>query len=403
MVNVPPPRPPVVNPAEQAAQAAETQRDADSVTDTGPTTTFAASTREEGSTTAGAGVVTEVLQETELLFGVRSSDGATPEVLLALRVGGTDSSLRAALGSLRDSIERQGIAVGEVRVSAFERPAAVHRVAPPAIPVPVAFEEEDVSDASAEVPGHGDEFGSAAEQYAAEAFRRDIARREFTQKVMDEQREKALRPSSSVEALRATVAIDKVARTSNISHASCWFDLVGFARFDCDLGEAGISSIAEPFSAFAANATESLGLTRLRLVEGTGIVKDIDYPEDLSYNTAESGERPESPITASTAVLAGEQAPTSDEIISSVVEQIRSVTDPMGRLVLADALERAIKDPIIQEAIDAAAEVRAADGTWKQIGDELNMSPQAAQSRFSESGRQRNADRAKRRYEEGTK
>jgi len=94
------------------------------------------------------------------------------------------------------------------------------------------------------------------------------------------------------------------------------------------------------------------------------------------------------------------------EIIDGVVRQVNEVADPLGRIVLLDLLtkEPGIYPALYQEMMDAAAEFRApveeggSGGTWRQIGEELGVTPQAAQHRLDPEARERRLrDKQKRR------
>jgi len=85
---------------------------------------------------------------------------------------------------------------------------------------------------------------------------------------------------------------------------------------------------------------------------------------------------------------------------------VNEVADPLGRIVLLDLLtkEPGIYPALYQEMMDAAAEFRApveeggSGGTWRQIGEELGVTPQAAQHRLDPEARERRLrDKQKRR------
>jgi len=78
-------------------------------------------------------------------------------------------------------------------------------------------------------------------------------------------------------------------------------------------------------------------------------------------------------------------------ILSSIDAAANVVAEPLERLTMLDQLARSVTPSIVGHMAVAAAEFRAAGGTWKEIGDHLGTSPQAAQQRFEPTARQRHA------------
>lgn len=95
--------------------------------------------------------------------------------------------------------------------------------------------------------------------------------------------------------------------------------------------------------------------------------------------------------------MAGEQQSTSREIVDSVIERVRSVPDPLGRIALGDELSKELMPAVYEQMMADAAEFRAGGGTWKEIGQHLNVTASAAQNRLDPEARRRNAERARER------
>lgn len=77
------------------------------------------------------------------------------------------------------------------------------------------------------------------------------------------------------------------------------------------------------------------------------------------------------------------------EVIEALVERVDQVSDPLGRLVLMDELSRTVVPALHERMMGTAAEHRATvqpgtgePGTWRQIGEALGVTPQAAQDRL---------------------
>lgn len=81
------------------------------------------------------------------------------------------------------------------------------------------------------------------------------------------------------------------------------------------------------------------------------------------------------------------------DVIEALVERVDQVPDPLGRLVLMDELSRTLMPALDEQMMEAAAEHRATvqpstgeTGTWRQIGEALGVTPQAAQHRLDPDG-----------------
>lgn len=78
------------------------------------------------------------------------------------------------------------------------------------------------------------------------------------------------------------------------------------------------------------------------------------------------------------------------DVVEALVERVDQVSDPLGRLVLMDGLSKALLPALDERMTATAAEFRATvqpstgePGTWRQIGEALGVTPQAAQDRFA--------------------
>ena len=91
---------------------------------------------------------------------------------------------------------------------------------------------------------------------------------------------------------------------------------------------------------------------------------------------------------------------TSNEIVTSVIEQVTRVSDPLGRIVILDLLSHDLMPALYEQMMSDAAEVREGGGTWRQIGETLGVTPQAAQKRLDPEAR-RKANSASARRERG--
>jgi hypothetical protein len=91
-----------------------------------------------------------------------------------------------------------------------------------------------------------------------------------------------------------------------------------------------------------------------------------------------------------------EHEPTSQEVIDSVIEQVRSVPDPLGRIALGDELSKTLMPAVYEQMMADAAEFREGGGTWREIGERLGVTPQGAQTRLDPTARERNAEKARR-------
>ena len=86
-----------------------------------------------------------------------------------------------------------------------------------------------------------------------------------------------------------------------------------------------------------------------------------------------------------------------DEVLTTLVEQLEQIADPLGRLTVLDALSKATPTALIELMVDAAAEYREGGGTWREIGEHLGVTMQSAYGRFDPKGRQRNVEKLRRR------
>jgi hypothetical protein len=96
-----------------------------------------------------------------------------------------------------------------------------------------------------------------------------------------------------------------------------------------------------------------------------------------------------------------EVEPSAAEVVSSVIEQIQRVSDPLARIALGDELSRSLAPAVTEQMMADAADFRDGGGTWKQIGERLGISASGAQKKLVLEERQRNNERARRRYREG--
>jgi len=117
---------------------------------------------------------------------------------------------------------------------------------------------------------------------------------------------------------------------------------------------------------------------------------------DVPGGEASRSERPDNKVNETKDVPEAEPPLTSEDVVDSVVEQVRSVTDPLGRLALIDKLSRDLVPAIYEEAFDTVAEFRESGGTWREVGEQLGITPQGAQGRFDPNARQRYVEKARR-------
>jgi hypothetical protein len=98
-----------------------------------------------------------------------------------------------------------------------------------------------------------------------------------------------------------------------------------------------------------------------------------------------------------------EHEPTGQEIIDSVIEQIRSVSDPLGRIALGDELTKTLMPAVYEQMMADAAEYREGDGTWVQIGERLGISADGARKRLLPAERELNREKSRERMRGLTK
>ncbi len=95
--------------------------------------------------------------------------------------------------------------------------------------------------------------------------------------------------------------------------------------------------------------------------------------------------------------MADPEVPTSQDVIDSIVERIRSVPDPLGRIVLIDQLSKQLPSVVAEEGYAAAEDFRSQQGTWTEIGRTLGITRQAVTQRFDPDVHRTNIDRLRRR------
>ncbi len=97
--------------------------------------------------------------------------------------------------------------------------------------------------------------------------------------------------------------------------------------------------------------------------------------------------------------MAGELSPEeviAGEIIEAVVERIRQMPDPLGRVVVGNVLSKQLMPAVYEQMMADAAEFREDGGTWVEIGDRLGVTGDGARQRLDPDARQRNVERSRR-------
>ncbi len=127
----------------------------------------------------------------------------------------------------------------------------------------------------------------------------------------------------------------------------------------------------------------------------------VDNWRTISHNTAPNLAQPEKLRVVGSGKVMAEIEPNGVSIVRSVVEQIQRVSDPLARIALGDELSKTLMPAVYEQMMDDAAEFRADGGSWKEIGQRLDVTASAAQNRLDPAARARAAERARERRQGG--
>lgn len=347
-----------------------------------------------------------------LIVRSRPSEKAEWAEPITIELDMPHESQGALLRWLADSTSRRGADVGELRPSdtPVQAPALALTLAP-AIDRTSMRELGKEAIAAAGSGGVGSAGGdspgvksSAAEDFAAEVFARQIEQNELVMERLEELRQKALRRPQGLDALQVFVEVDRLFGPPPRTALGWYFqlDIPGVGTVDVSAARVGPASVYDTLMDLCLSGFEPYGPIRLFEIVDAEIVDDhIDETLEVSYNSEITGERPVSPKATKQGGMA-EHEPTSEEIVDSVIEQIQRVADPLARIVLGDELSKSLMPAVYEQMMDDAAEFRADGGSWKEIGQRLDVTASAAQNRLDPDARRRNAERARERRQGGS-